>query len=168
MAIQAETPKTHTLSLESLIDRVNPIILGKAAYWAQAARAVHTYRAIRGKCHCATALMRQHAMQLDAYVRQRLPQRGGTKTYRRVAVLHSIYTHERLIGAQLRYAERVVHDAATGLPMTDAEYLALIRQRRDQETQRKRHSNAGNSTYREQRASAAARARQRVLSFEST
>lgn len=173
MAIKAETPKTHTLSLESLIDRVNPIILGKAAYWAQAARAVQTYRAIRGECHCATALMRQQTMQLDAYVRQRLrrirlPQRGGTKTYRRVAMLHAIYTHERLIGAQLRYAERVVQDAATGLPMTDAEYLALIRQRRDKETQRKRHAKAGNSTYWERRAAAAARARQRVLSFEST
>ena len=65
-AIKADTPKTHTLSLESLIDRVNPIILGKAA------KAVHTYRAIRGECHGATALMRQQAMQLDAYVRQRL------------------------------------------------------------------------------------------------
>ena len=163
-----------TLSLESLIDRVNPIILGKAAYWAQAAKAVQTYRAIRGECHCATALMRQHAMQLDASVRQRqrrirLPQRRGTKTYRRVAMLHSIYTHERLIGAKLRYAERVVQDAATtGHPMTDAEYLALIRHRRGQEAQRKRQAKAGNSAYWERRATAAARARQRVLSFEST
>ncbi len=40
-AIKADTPKTHTLSLESLIDRVNLIILGKAAYWTQAAKAVH-------------------------------------------------------------------------------------------------------------------------------
>ncbi len=112
--------------------------------------------------------MRQQAMQRNAYVRQRLPQRGGTKTYRRVAMLHSIYTHERLIGAKLRYAERVVQDAATGHPMTDAEYLALIRQRRGQEAQRKRQSKAGNSAYWERRATAAARARQRVLSFEST
>lgn len=173
MAIKSDTPKTHTLSLESLIDRVNPIIWGKAAYWAQAAKAVQTYRAIRGKCHCATALMRHQAMQLDAHVRQRLrrvrlPQRRGTQTYRPVAMLHFIYTPERLLGAKLRYAERVVQDAATGHPMTDAEYLALVRQRRTKEAQRKRQSKAGDSAYWERRATAAARARQRVLAFEST
>ncbi|PSR20312.1 MAG: group II intron reverse transcriptase/maturase [Sulfobacillus acidophilus] len=172
-AIKEETPKTHTLSLQALIARVNPVILGKAAYWAQAAKAVQTYRTIRGHCHCATALIRQQATQLDAYVRQRLrrvrlPQRGGTKTYRRAAMLHSVYTHERLIGAGLRYAERVVQDAAMGLPLTDAEYLALVQQRRAQDAARKRRSKAGDRTYWDRRAAAAARARQRVLLFEST
>lgn len=83
-------------------------------------------------------------------------------------MLHAIYTHERLIGAGLRYAERVIQDAATGVPLTDTEYLALVRHRRTQEAAAKRQSKAGDSSYWTRRAAASARARERLLQFEST
>ena len=57
-AIKEATPKTLTLSLEALVDLVNPVVRGKAAYGAQAVNAAQTYRAIRGQCRCATAIMR--------------------------------------------------------------------------------------------------------------
>ncbi len=98
--------------------------MGEAAYWAQDAKAVQVYRAIRGKCRCSTALLGQQTTSLDAYVRQRirrsrLSQRGGSKTYRRANMLSIIYTHERLVGAGLRYAERIIRDAPTGQPLAE-------------------------------------------------
>ncbi len=66
-AIKEKTPKTYTLSLAALVERVNPVILGKAAYWAQAAKAVQVYRSIKGRCRCATALLGQQTTKLDAY-----------------------------------------------------------------------------------------------------
>ncbi|ATY83826.1 group II intron reverse transcriptase/maturase [Kyrpidia spormannii] len=172
VAVKEKTPKTHTLSLAALVERVNPIIMGKAAYWAQAAKAVQVYKSIRGRCRCATALLGQQTSRLDAYVRQRirrcrLPQRGGSKTYRRANMLRSIYTHERLIKAGLRYAERIVRDAATGLPLTDDEYLALIRQRREKAAAAKRQRKADDAAYWAKRAAAYQRAQERVRKFES-
>ena len=171
-AIKEKTPKTYTLSLAALVERVNPVILGKAAYWAQAAKAVQVYRSIKGRCRCATALLGQQTTKLDAYVRQRirrcrLPQRGGSKTYRRVSMIQSIYTHERLIGAGLRYAERIIRDAATGLPLTDQGYLAVVRQRRDKATSVKRQSKAGDTEYWARRSAAYERAQERIRRFES-
>lgn len=172
VAIKEKTPKTHTLSLATLVERVNPIIMGKSAYWAQAAKAVQVYKSIKGQCRCSTAILGQQATKLDAYVRQRirrcrLPQRGGSKSYRRTAMLYSIYTHERLIGAKLRYAERIVRDAATGLPLTDAEYLAVICQRREKASLAKKQSKAGDTLYWEKRSAAYLRAQERVRKFES-
>ncbi|CAA7603411.1 Reverse transcriptase (RT) catalytic domain protein [Acididesulfobacillus acetoxydans] len=171
-AIKEQTPKTHTLSLDALVERVNPVILGKAAYWAQAAKAVQVYKSIRGQCRCSTALLGQQATKLDTYVRQRirrcrLPQRGGSKTYRRTNMLSVIYTHERLIGAGLRYAERIIRDAATGLSLTDEEYLAIIRQRREKAALAKRQHKAGDTIYWAKRAAAYERAQERIHKFES-
>lgn len=171
-AIKEKTPKTHTLSLGALVDRVNPTIMGKAAYWAQAAKAVQIYRAIRGKCRCSTALLGQQTTQLDAYVRQRirrsrLSQRGGSKTYRRANMLSIIYTHERLVGAGLRYAERIIRDAATGQPLADDEDLAIIRQRREKAALAKRQRKANDTAYWSRRAAAYERAQERVHKFES-
>ena len=72
----------------------------------------------------STALLGQQTTSLDAYVRQRirrsrLSQRGGSKTYRRANMLSIIYTHERLVGAGLRYAERIIRDAPTGQPLAE-------------------------------------------------
>lgn len=171
-AIKEKTPKTHTLSLAALVDGVNPTIMGKAAYWAQAAKAVQVYRTIRGRCRCATALLGQQTTRLDAYVRQRirrcrLSQRGGSKTYRRANMLSTIYTHERLMGAGLRYAERIIRDAATGQPMTDGEYLGVIRQRREKAALAKRQRKADDTAYWSRRAAAYERAQERVRKFES-
>lgn len=146
-AIKEITPKTHTLSLAALVERVNPVILGKAAYWTQAAKAVQVYRSIKKQCHCSTELLGQQAALLDSYVRQRirrcrLPQRRGSKTYRRANALNVIYSHERLVGAGLKYAERVVRDAATGSSLPDAKYLAVIRQRREKKLMVKLKSKA--------------------------
>lgn len=171
-AIKEQTPKTHTLSLDALVKRVNPVILGKAAYWAQAAKAVQVYKSVRGQCRCATALLAQQATRLDAYVRQRirrcrLPQRGGGKTYRRVNTLSSIYTHECFVGAGLQYAERIIWDAATGLSLTDDEHLAIIRQRRTKVASAKRQRKAGDTVYWAKRAAAYERAQKRIRKFES-
>jgi hypothetical protein len=34
-------------------------------------------------------------------------------------MLSIIYTHERLVGAGLRYAERIIRDAPTGQPLAE-------------------------------------------------
>jgi len=171
-AIKERTPKTHTLSLDALVKRVNPVILGKAAYWAQAAKAVQVYKSIRGQCRCSTALLSQQVTKLDTYVRQRirrcrLPQRGGSKTYRRTNMLSSIYTHERLIGAGLRYAEKITRDAATGVSLPDDQYLAIVRQRREKAASAKRQYKAGDTVYWAKRAAAYERAQERIRKFES-
>lgn len=83
-------------------------------------------------------------------------------------MLHSIYTHARFVGAGLRYAERVVQDAATGVLLTDVEFQALVQRRRAQEAARKRLSKAGDASYWARRAAASIRFRRRVLLFEST
>lgn len=105
-SVKEATPKTLTQSLEALVKKVNPIIRGKANYWAEAARAVNTYRTIKGNCRCAMVILGQQAQELDSYVRTRirrcrLPSRGGSKTYRRAKTLESIYTHEKFVGAML-------------------------------------------------------------------
>lgn len=171
-SIKEQTPKSLTLSLAALTKKVNPIILGKANHWAQAAKAAQTYREIKGQCRCATALLGHQAAKLDSYVRQRLrrcrlPQRGGSKTYRRTQMQSSLYTLERLIGAGLRYAERIIQDAATGKPLSDAEYLSIIRKRRAKHAEGKRRSKAHDKTYWERRAAAYERAKKRVSNFES-
>ena len=171
-AIKEKTPKTHTLSLEALIERVNPTISGKAAYWAQAAKAVQVYKSIKGQCRCATAILGQQAAKLDAYVRQRirrcrLAQRGGSKTYRRANMLSIIYTHERFIGAGLHYAERIIRNAATGTSLTDDEYLEIIRKRRDKAASAKKQHKAGDTIFWAKRAAAYQRAQERVHKFES-
>lgn len=171
-AIKEKTPKTHTLSLAALVERVNPIIRGKAAYWAQAAKAVQVYRSVKGRCRCATALLGQQATQLDAYVRQRirrcrLPQRGGSKTYRKANMLSAIYTHERFIGAGLQYSERIIRNAATGAPLSDAEYLDVIRRRRETMAASKRAHKANDTGYWEKRSAAYQRAQERIRRFES-
>ncbi|MDT2252645.1 hypothetical protein P7H09_15635 [Paenibacillus larvae] len=126
----------------------------------------------KGKCRYATAFLGQQTTQLDAYVRQRirrcrLSQRGGSKTYRRADMLKSIYTHERLVGAGLRYAERIIRDAAAGLPMSDNEYLAIIRQRRKKAAIAKRQRKADDTEYWVKRAAAYQRVEERVRKFES-
>ena len=171
-AIKEITPKTYTLSLAALVEKVNPVILGKAAYWAQAAKAAQVYKSIKKQCHCSTELLGQQAALLDSYVRQRirrcrLPQRGGSKTYRKANTLNVIYSHERLVGAGLKYAERTVRDAATGLPLSDTEYLAVIRQRREKKLAVKRKSKAGDSTYWTKQAAARQRNQERLKKFES-
>ena len=111
--------------------------------------------------------------QLDAYVRQRirrcrLPQRGGSKTYRRTRMLYATYTHERLLGAGLRYAERVVRDAADGRPLTDPEYLEIVRRRREKTSSAKRQRKRGDTEYWARRHAAFNRAQDRVHKFKST
>ncbi|MFB5269950.1 hypothetical protein ACE41H_24645 [Paenibacillus enshidis] len=169
-AIKEKTPKSLTLSLVALTKKVNPIILGKANHWAQAAKAVQTYREIKGQCRCATTLLGRQVKELDTYVRQRirrckLSQRGGSKTYRRTQMLSLIYTHERLIGAGLRYAERIIQDAATGKPLSDSEYLSIIRKRRAKHAAGKQRSKANDKTYWERRAAAYERAKKRAQKF---
>lgn len=171
-AIKEITPKTHTLSLAALIERVNPVILGKAAYWAQAAKATQVYKSIKKQCHCSTELLGQQASLLDSYVRQRirrcrLPQRGGSKTYRKANALNAIYSHERLVGAGLKYAERVVRGAASGSSLSDTEYLAVIRRRREEKLAIKLKSKAGDSTYWAKQAIVRQRSQERLKKFES-
>lgn|GEM_PF-5787206 len=82
-------------------------------------------------------------------------------------MLSSIYTHERLIGAGLRYAERIIRDAATGLPLTNDEYLTVIRQRREKTASVKQQHKAGDTVYWARRAAAYERAQERIRKFES-
>jgi RNA-directed DNA polymerase len=171
-AIKEETPKTHTLSLQALVERLNPVIRGKAAYWGQAAKAVREYRKARGECNCSTALLAQKAERLDRYVRTRIrrcriPTRGGSKSFRRAYMLGIIYTHERLVGAGLVYAERVIRDAAAGVAMTDRDFLEVIRTRRAKMAVSKRHLKAGDTEYWSRRAAAYARGQERLQKFES-
>jgi RNA-directed DNA polymerase len=171
-AIKEITPKMHMLSLAALTEKVNPVVLGKSAYWAQAARAVHVYKSVKKQCHCSTELLGQQAAMLDSYVRQRirrcrLPQRNGNKTYRKANALNIIYTHERLIGAGLKYAERVVRDAASGSPLSGTEYLAVIRQRREKKLAVRLKSKAGDSIYWAMQAEIRQRNQERLKKFES-
>ncbi|MCI0184436.1 hypothetical protein [Sulfoacidibacillus ferrooxidans] len=60
-------------------------------------------------------------------------------------MLSIIYTHERLVGEGLRYAERIIRDAAMGQPLTNGEYLAIIRQHRKKAVLAKRQRKANNA-----------------------
>jgi RNA-directed DNA polymerase len=171
-SVKETTPKSLTQSLEVLVKNVNPIIRGKANYWAQAARAVNTYRAIKGNCRCAMAILGQQAQDLDAYVRTRLrrcrlPARGGSKTYRRAKMLESIYTHEKFIGASLCYVERTVRDAFDGNPMSNNEFLSVIQGRRDKQKERKQNYKTDDPVYWDRRRQAYARAQERVMKYKS-
>jgi RNA-directed DNA polymerase len=171
-SVKETTPKSLTQSLEVLVKNVNPIIRGKANYWAQAARAVNTYRAIKGNCRCAMVILGQQAQALDAYVRTRLrrcrlPAKGGSKTYRRAKMLESIYTHERFIGASLCYVERTVRDAFDGNPMSDNEFLSVIQGRRDKQKKWKQNYKTDDPVYRDRRRQAYARAQERATKYKS-
>jgi RNA-directed DNA polymerase len=171
-SVKETTPKALTQSLEDLVNNVNPIIRGKANYWAQAARAVNTYRTIRGNCRCSIAILGQQAQVLDAYVRIRLrrcrlPARGGSKTYRRAKMLESIYTHEKFVGASLCYVERTVRDAYDGNPMSNNEFLSVIQGRRDKIKVRKQNYKTDDLAYWDRRRQAIAKAQERVMKYKS-
>ncbi|MEM3485905.1 MAG: reverse transcriptase domain-containing protein [Candidatus Methanomethyliaceae archaeon] len=171
-AVKELTPKTHTLSLAALVERLNPKIRGKSSYWAQAAKAVNFYREAQGECRCSIALLAQQGARLDTYVRKRirrcrLPQRGGSKTYRRANMLSIIYTHERFIDAGLVYTERIIRDAASGQAVTDRDFLSVINRRRAREKAQKQRSKAHDIGYWAKRKTAYDRAQERRRRFES-
>ncbi len=170
--IKELTPKTHTLSLAALVERVNPKIRGKCSYWAQAAKAVNFYREAQGECRCSTELLAQQGAKLDTYVRKRIrrcriPSRGGRKTYRKANMLSIIYTHERLVGAGLVYTERVIRDKASDRAMTDQDFLSVIKGRRAKQKTRIQRSKANDTKYWTKRAKACDRAKERLRRFES-
>ena len=82
-------------------------------------------------------------------------------------MLSIIYTHERLLGAGLRYTERIIRDAATGQPLVDDEYLVVIRQHREKTALAKRQRKADDTAYWSRRATAYERVQERVRKFES-
>lgn len=171
-SVKETTPKTLTQSLETLVKKVNPIIRGKANYWSEAARAVNTYREIKGNCRCAMVILGHQAQNLESYVRIRLrccrlPSRGGSKTYRRAKMLESIYTHEKFVGANLCYVEKTVRDAFHGNSMTNKEFLNIIKGRRNKQKEQKQNYKKNDPEYWERRKLAYARAKERVMNYKS-
>ena len=171
-AVKELTPKTHTPSLAALVERLNPKIRGKCSHWAQAAKAVCFYREARGECRCSIALLAQQGAKLDTYVRKRImrcriPSRGGRKTYRKANMLSITYSHERFVGAWLAYAERIIRDKASGQPMTDRDFLSVIKERRTKKKAVKQRSKAHDIEYWAKRHAACDRAMERLRRFES-
>lgn len=76
--IKDKTRKTLTLSKETWIDRVNPIIRGKTNYYLNPYKAVKANEAYGQASHCYLKAFSKDLHSIDSYVRQRL----------RVAMIH--------------------------------------------------------------------------------
>lgn len=72
LKIKEKTRKTLTLSKETWINRVNPIIRGKVNYYVTVIEAVRENEKLGQKSHCVTRWIRRTLLALDGYIRKRL------------------------------------------------------------------------------------------------